>query len=72
VQEPLGEWQGRGPCIGEDPDVFFPSHGDPGTKAREFCAACPVRSDCLNYATESDKFGIWGGLDRLDQQERRT
>ncbi len=65
----LGEWHGRGLCVGEDPDVFFPSHGDPGTKAREICAACPVRDDCLKCATEADEFGIWGGL---DQQERRN
>jgi len=65
----LGEWHGRGLCVGEDPKVFFPSHGDPGTDAREICAACRVRGDCLNYATEADEFGIWGGL---DQQERRN
>jgi hypothetical protein len=23
----LGEWHGRGLCAGDDPDVFFPSHG---------------------------------------------
>ena len=46
----LGEWHGRGLCVGEDPDVFFPSHGDPGTEARQICAACRVRDDCLNYA----------------------
>jgi WhiB family redox-sensing transcriptional regulator len=65
----LGEWHGRSLCVGEDPDVFFPSHGVPGTKAREICAACVVRDDCLKYATEADEFGIWGGL---DQQERRN
>ena len=65
----LGEWHGRGLCVGEDPDVFFPSRGEPGTKAREICAACLVRVDCLKYATAADEFGIWGGL---DQQERRN
>jgi hypothetical protein len=65
----LDEWHGRGMCVGEDPDVFFPSHGDPGTDAREICAACQVRGDCLKYGTEADEFGIWGGL---DQQERRS
>jgi WhiB family redox-sensing transcriptional regulator len=69
VASALGEWNGRGLCVGEDPEVFFPSHGEPGTDAREICAACPVRGDCLNYATEADEFGIWGGL---DQQERRN
>jgi WhiB family transcriptional regulator, redox-sensing transcriptional regulator len=65
----LGEWHGRGRCVGDDPDVFFPSHGDPGTQARQICAACAVRDDCLGYAIGADEFGIWGGL---DQDERRS
>ena len=65
----LGEWHGRGLCVGENPDVFFPSHGNPGTRARKICAVCLVRGDCLKYATEADEFGIWGAL---DQQERRN
>lgn len=66
---PLGDWHRRGLCAAEDPDTFFPPHGDPGTKARQTCTACPVRTDCLDYATEADEFGIWGGL---DQQQRRS
>ena len=65
----LGEWHRRGLCVGEDPEAFFPSHGDPGTGARRVCAACSVRDECLRYATAADEFGIWGGL---DQQERRN
>jgi WhiB family transcriptional regulator, redox-sensing transcriptional regulator len=68
VTPALGEWHGRGLCVGEDLDVFFPSHGDPGVQARAICASCRVRADCLRYATEADEFGIWGGL---DQSERR-
>jgi WhiB family redox-sensing transcriptional regulator len=65
----IGEWHGRGLCIGEDPDAFFPSHGDPGEKAREICRTCLVRGDCLQYGIDADESGIWGGL---DQQERRN
>lgn len=65
----LGKWHGRGPCAGEDPEAFFPSHGDPGAGARRVCAACSVRDECLGYATAADELGIWGGL---DQQERRN
>lgn len=65
----LGEWHRRGLCADEDPDLFFPSHGSPGTKAREICAACAVREQCLDYALDADQLGIWGGL---DQQERRN
>ena len=66
----LGEWHGRrGLCVGEDPEVFFPYRGDPGPDAREICAACPVREDCLKYSIDADEFGIWAGL---DQDERRN
>jgi hypothetical protein len=65
----LGDWSDRGLCVGMDPDDFFPSHGDPGTGARRACSACTVRSDCLDYATDADEIGIWGGLDR---DERRN
>jgi WhiB family redox-sensing transcriptional regulator len=58
-----------GLCVGEDPDVFFPSHGSPGTEARLICGICRVHDDCLEYATEADEYGIWGGL---DQDERRN
>jgi hypothetical protein len=65
----LDEWHARGLCVGADPEIFFPSHGDPGTQARQICASCGVRGDCLKYATETDEFGIWAGL---DQQQRRA
>jgi WhiB family redox-sensing transcriptional regulator len=65
----LLDWHNRGLCIGQDPAPFFPSHTDPGTRARQVCAACPVRGQCLTYATEADEYGIWGGL---DQQQPRN
>jgi WhiB family redox-sensing transcriptional regulator len=65
----LGEWHARGLCVGADPEIFFPSHGDPATEARQVCADCGVRDDCLKYATDADEFGIWAGL---DQQQRRA
>jgi WhiB family transcriptional regulator, redox-sensing transcriptional regulator len=65
----LGEWHARGLCVGADPEIFFPSHGDPGTEARQVCADCGVLDDCLKYSTDADEFGIWAGL---DQQQRRA
>jgi WhiB family redox-sensing transcriptional regulator len=65
----LGDWQSRGSCVGEDPEIFFPVHGAPASKARKICAACPVKDRCLQYAIDADEFGIWAGL---DQDERRN
>lgn len=64
-----GSWSERAICAGEDPALFFPPHGDPGTRARQVCANCPVRPDCLEHAIDADEFGIWGGL---DQDQRRN
>jgi WhiB family transcriptional regulator, redox-sensing transcriptional regulator len=65
----LGSWSQRAICAGEDPEIFFPTCGDPGAAARKVCANCPVRLDCLEYAIDADEVGIWGGL---DQEERRN
>jgi WhiB family redox-sensing transcriptional regulator len=66
-----GEWHSRGLCIGEDPEVFFPSRGNPGSEAREICTACRVRHECLKYAIDADEFGIWGGLDQTERRNLR-
>jgi hypothetical protein len=63
-----GEWCNHGLCIGEDPELFFPNRGNPGIEARQVCAVCRVRDDCLDYAVEADEFGIWGGLDQMERR----
>jgi WhiB family transcriptional regulator, redox-sensing transcriptional regulator len=68
---PPGGWQEHGLCIGADPEIFFPSHGDAGMHARRICAICAVRADCLEYATRADEYGIWGGLDQSQRQSLR-
>jgi WhiB family transcriptional regulator, redox-sensing transcriptional regulator len=63
----VGAFSGQGTCVGEDPDIF-PANGDPGSLARQVCSGCLVRADCLEYAIDADKFGIWCGLDRGERQ----
>jgi WhiB family transcriptional regulator, redox-sensing transcriptional regulator len=66
----IGSWAVRASCAQTDPEIFFPPHGDPATEARQICACCPVRDDCLAYALDAaERFGIWGGL---DPDERRN
>lgn len=62
-------WQRRANCMGVDPDLFFPERGASTREAKEVCRGCVVREECLEYAlTNSEKFGIWGGL---SERERR-
>ena len=66
----IGPWAARARCADIDPEIFFPPHDDPATEARQICARCPVRDECLAYALDADeRYGIWGGL---DPDERRN
>jgi hypothetical protein len=47
----LGPWSGHAICIGEDPDLFFPSYGDPGT--RRGWSAPTARSAQTAWGTRS-------------------
>ena len=61
------DWQERGACIGEDPELFFPV-GNTGpavlqiAEAKAVCRTCPVMAECLRYALEyGEDHGVWGG-----------
>lgn len=60
-------------CLIEDPELFFPISARPDRRtaeAKAVCGTCPVRDDCLTYATETrQQHGVWGGL---SEDERRA
>jgi Transcription factor WhiB len=61
-------WQYDAACQdAPDPDVFFPGKGEDGGAAKQVCAACPVTSECLDFALATMPhpdmdFGVYGGL----------
>ena len=71
------DWWERGACRGATGDLFFSETKTDWRVARMFCASCPVREQCLDYAIANDeRYGIWGGLTpparaRLRDQRRR-
>lgn len=75
-------WREEALCRDASDVDFFPTPEDAVAikQAQEVCAACPVASECLEYAIETRQIeGIWGGhtpkerikLRRLWQQEIR-
>lgn len=45
-----------------EPPNFFPTNGGGVVTAIKFCADCPVRQECLNFAlSENIEHGVWGG-----------
>ena len=65
-------WMARANCRGVSGDVFFPELVGIGERlafeeAREYCAACEVRQDCLEQAMKDEevavkRFGMFGGM----------
>ena len=66
-------WRHRAACRGTDLTVFFPGRGESAEPARQICASCPVRQQCLEYALRHTiTHGIWGGLAERDRRALRT
>jgi len=70
-------WQFDAACRGEDAALFFaPNYFERKdekdareAKAKRYCAVCPVRLQCLEYAIRSrEPHGIWGGLNELERR----
>ncbi|MGY9065324.1 WhiB family transcriptional regulator [Streptomyces sp. CAS3] len=70
-------WQPQGACHGMNPEdadaTFFALPRDHAATefAKELCARCPVRTECLNYALENGiRDGVWGGLTTVERLAR--
>lgn len=64
-------WRLRAACIGQA-DLFFPERGGSLQAARLICDACPVDTECLNYALDTrTPYGIWGGLTYSQRTRKR-
>lgn len=62
-------WRNAARCRTDDADELFVT-GAQQREAREFCRACPVRTECLAHALdEGVEFGVWGGM---TERERRA
>lgn len=69
------DFQARGACRTEDPELFYPVGGSKEVReqeqaAKQVCARCPVREMCLQWALDTwQDDGVLGGL---TEQERRA
>lgn len=73
-REARRDWWQAAACRTADPDIFFPvsAHGpgeDDIARAKEVCAECRVRRQCLQFALATHQMhGVWGGT---TEEERR-
>jgi WhiB family redox-sensing transcriptional regulator len=71
------DWRDDAACRGRTdvrwhPPIRIPGDGtgyvlDWSYEAREICASCPVRWECLDHAIANHEHGIWGGLTDIER-----
>lgn len=73
-----GRWTLRGACRHADPELFFPEllgaiEADRTLRAKNICARCPVRDECLGWALGvGEAYGIWGGTTPDERRAMRA
>lgn len=71
---PRGNWVDLAACVGTDPDMWFRDEHEATSyrQARQICAACPVRPECLAWALETKtEHGLFGGLTARQRKDRQ-
>ena len=70
-------WQVKAACRGPQAAVFFPPPAferkdeklEREARAKDICASCAVKADCLDYAISiREPHGIWGGLNEMERR----
>jgi WhiB family redox-sensing transcriptional regulator len=50
------------PCVSGPADLWFSDVPDEIDRARDLCAGCPMRRECLRGALDrAETCGVWGG-----------
>jgi WhiB family redox-sensing transcriptional regulator len=66
-------WQTLGACRGERVEMFIPDRGGPTARAKQLCARCTVRAECLRYALAvPDLVGYWAGTNERERRKLRA
>ena len=75
-----------GKCTGHNPNMWFPmaDKSQPGQfsdnykqaradtqAAKQICATCEIKIECLSYALYHEMFGIWGGASERERHRMR-
>lgn len=65
------DWFAGAACAEVGGEQFFPEKGASDTPAKKICGGCDVRAQCLAYALNYERDGIWGGLSPRERQALR-
>ena len=70
-----GPWQFEEPsCAEVGGDFWFPDKAEDSAElrlAKKICASCTHKTECLEWALENERFGIWAGTNERTRQQIR-
>ena len=65
-------WTTAALCAQVDSELFYPEAGAPNRDAKQVCAGCNVRAECLAYAiAHRERCGVWGGTTERERRRMR-
>lgn len=64
-------WMASAACRGAPTATFFRDRGGAADEAKQICAGCVVRPDCLAFAVDHHEVGVWGGASPAERRALR-
>lgn len=61
-------WQNDAACRAADTSTFYEASAGANRRAKDMCARCPVKEQCLDFAIRHRERGIWGGMTRAERK----
>lgn len=72
LSTPLPRWDLRA-CKNMDPEIFYEDddrNADvPNVQAEWACRTCEIQPQCLAWAMEHERHGVWGGLTQRQREK---
>lgn len=66
------DWMTYANCATSDPEAFTPPKGGTNQPAKQVCAACDVRTQCLEWALATNQLkSVYGGLSPRERRKLR-
>jgi len=65
----LPDFFGEAICVGAEPGIFDGDSLTDVLEAKKICSACPIQAMCLDWGTQTQDAGVWGGK---TSEERKT
>ena len=58
-------------CLGAEPSIFDGDSVTDVLEAKKICSACPIQAMCLEWATQTQDAGVWGGSTPEERKKLR-